>query len=60
MSNEEIASRLHGKVELLIMQVLPKPTCATKQQKWEWDKDDVKKKLAVKLNPQGNGLTITV
>lgn len=60
MSNEEIASKLTGKVELLIMQMLPKPSCPSKQQKWEWDKEDIKKKLAAKLNTAGLGIKIEI
>lgn len=60
MSIEEITSRLNSRLELDLMQLLPKPTCASKIPHWKWQIEQVKQKLAAKLNPQSAGVTITV
>jgi hypothetical protein len=60
MSNEQIAAACVKKVEMILLQHLPKPDCAVKKLKWEWDIMQVKKKVANELSPQGMSIKIEI
>lgn len=57
---DRVVSSAAFAVERVIMQMLPKPTCAEKVPRWKDNVAEVKKALAAKLNPQGGGVTITI
>ena len=61
MSNEEIARRLNTKVTLELMRMCPRPECSSKRPQWEYNLEQIKKKLAEKLSPEtGAGLSIKI
>lgn len=60
MTPDELATKLAGRVEFMIMQYMPKPTCATKHAAHNELVKDVKKLLAEKLSPPNHGLTIEI
>ena len=60
MSNEEIATRILSKIELTLLSYLPEPDCPRKKDINNWNKEQVKKKVAEKLYPQGLGITIDI
>lgn len=57
-SAKEIASIAVKKVEMIIMQELPRPECASKHQQWNWKKDEVRAHVAKSMG--GSGVTIIV
>lgn len=60
MTPQELAPKLTAKVEFMILQYMPKPTCATKHQAWREQVEEVKRLMSARLNPNNNGITITV
>jgi hypothetical protein len=58
MTADELAIKLCSRVDFMIMQYLPKPTCATKQKAHSELVQEVKEKIAARLG--GNGLTINI
>ena len=58
MSNEEIATRILSKIELTLLSYLPEPDCPRKKDINNWNKEQVKKKVAEKLYPQGLSIKI--
>ena len=60
MTTDELATKLLGKVEFMIMQYLPRPTCATKHAAHAELVKEVKRLLSEKLNPPNHGLTINI
>jgi hypothetical protein len=60
MTTDELATKLAGKLEFMIKQYLPKPTCATKQAAHSDMVREVKRLLAEKLYPPNHGLTIEI
>lgn len=57
-SAQEIAAIAVKKVEMIILQELPRPECASKVQQWNWKKDEVRARVAQAMG--GSGVTITV
>ena len=60
MTNEELALKMVARVEYMIMQFMPKPTCSTKLPAWHSNVREIKKIIANRLSPEGNGIKITV
>lgn len=59
MTADELAIKLTSKVEFMILQYLPRPTCATKQQAHRDLVQEVKDKIAQRLSGN-NGINITI
>ena len=59
-SKEEIATILQKRVEFMILQLYPKPTCNSKKKQWAADVQEIKKILANHLSPQGLGIKIEI
>lgn len=57
-SAKEIASIAVKKVEMIILQELPRPECASKIQQWNWKKDEVRTRVAQALG--GSGVNVIV
>lgn len=60
MNSDELATKLTNRVEFMIMQYMPKPTCATKHAAHAELVKEVKRLLAERLSPVNNGLTIEI
>lgn len=60
MTEQELATKLAARVEFMILQHIPKPTCATKHAAHAGLVKEVKRLLAEKLSPPNHGLTIEV
>jgi len=60
MTPDEIANKITGRVEFMLLQFLPRPTCQTKQAVHRELVREVKEKIAEKLNPPNHGLTIEI
>ena len=58
MTPDELAIKLCSKVDFMIMQYLPRPTCANKQRAYSELVAEVKRKIAERMG--GNGLTIEI
>lgn len=59
MTAEELATKLTGRLEFMILQHLPRPTCATKQQAHKELVQEVKDKIAQRISGN-NGINITI
>jgi DNA-binding HxlR family transcriptional regulator len=59
-SVEEVVSRIESKIFMLMLEMLPDPSCPRKKQQNEWKKDQVKKMLSQRLSNQGLGITVKV
>jgi len=60
MTNEDLANKLAVRVDFMLLQHLPRPTCATKQKAHSELIAEVKRLIAEKLNPPNHGLTINI
>lgn len=60
MTADELATKLTGKLEFMILQYLPRPTCASKHAAHAEMVKEVKRLLAERLSPVNNGLTIEI
>ncbi len=60
MTNDELAKKLVNRVEYMITQHLPKPTCSSKYIAWQVKVTEIKKLVAAELYPNANGITITL
>lgn len=60
MTTEEVKAACLKKVHFTILQMLPKPDCPQKKLKWNWQVDEVKRKIANELSPQGMGIKIEI
>lgn len=60
MTSSELATKLNGKLEFMIKQYLPAPTCASKQEAHKQKVEEVKRLVAQQLSPQGTGVTINI
>lgn len=60
MSNEEIAQRIIAKIDLVLLAYLPTPDCPRRRDQNEWNKQQVKKMVAERLNPGHEGLSIKI
>ena len=60
MSIETTADKALRKVQNVIMAELPKPTCASKHEHWQWQVEQVKKKVVQQLWPESNGVSIEI
>lgn len=60
MSNEELAGKMVARVEYMILQFLPKPTCASKHEAWQSKVREVKGIVADRLVPANKGINILV
>jgi hypothetical protein len=46
LSVEAITARIKNRVELMLLEMLPPPSCALKRQQNDWKKSQVKKQLS--------------
>lgn len=53
-SAEKIAKQIRNRIELLIVQAVPLPTCPRAKAKAEWKRDEVRRILNEKLNEANN------
>ena len=60
MTADELSLRLVEKVEFMLMQYLPRPTCPNKQQAHADLIKEVKAKIAAKLVPGSGGIMIEI
>lgn len=60
MTNDELASKMVARVEFMLLQFMPKPTCNTKMPAWHSNIRDIKQKISARLTPGDNGIKITV
>lgn len=60
MTADEYANKITGKVEFMLLQYIPKPECATKQAAHRALVAEVKQKIAARLAPEQNGITINI
>lgn len=51
-SNEQIIGIIERKIEMLLMEQLPAPSCPLKRQHNEWKKEQIRKALAEKLSTE--------
>lgn len=59
MSNRELAERIAAKVEQMIKNEIPLPSCPLRREKAEWDRQEVKRIAMAKLLPSSVGPTET-
>lgn len=57
-SATEIAAIAVKQIEMLILRELPRPECASKQQQWNWKKDEVRTRVAQAMG--GSGVNVIV
>lgn len=57
MSNRELAERIAAKVEQMIKNEIPLPSCPQLREKAEWDRQEVKRIAMAKLLPASVGPT---
>ncbi len=61
MTSEDLADKITARVEYMLLQHIPKPTCATKQAAHKAEVMKVKKLIAERIyNNQGLNITISV
>ena len=60
MTADEYAIKITPRVEYMITQVIPRPSCPTKQRAHAELIRQVKAKIAERLAPENNGLNITI
>lgn len=60
MTNEELAKKMVSRVDFMIIQHMPRPTCSSKYIAWQAKVTEVKKLIAAELYPNANGITITL
>lgn len=59
-SNEEIVKLINRKVNMLILELMPEPTCPQKRLKHRWEVEKVRKELAGRIWAEGNGVTVEI
>jgi len=59
MTPDEIAIKISNRVEFMLLQFLPKPTCATKHKAHSELIAEVKEKIAARLGAGGITINIT-
>lgn len=59
-SCQAIADVAARKVNQVILQHLPKPSCPSKLSQWQWDVEQVKKKVSEQLHPTGINIEIKI
>ena len=60
MTNEDLANKLAVRVDFMLLQHLPRPTCQSKQKAHAELIREIKRLIAEKLNPDNHGLNITI
>jgi len=59
-TTDQISAAALKRVQLLLMQELPEPTCSGKKAQWRWQVEQVKKKVATQLWPESSGINIEI
>ena len=60
MTTDELATKLTARLEFMIKQYCPAPTCANKKQAHEVQVREIKRLIAENIAPQNNGLKIEI
>ena len=59
-TTDQISAAALKRVQLLLMQELPEPTCQLEKAKWRWQVEQVRKKVATQLWPESSGINIEI
>lgn len=59
-SIEQISSMISRKVEMMLIELLPEPSCPRKKDQNNWKREQVRKQVSNKLNPQSLGISVTI
>jgi len=59
-SIEAISAMITKKVSMMLIELLPEPSCPRKRDQNNWKRDQVKKIVANNLNPQSLGISVTI
>ena len=59
-SIEQISAAVIKRIHLTMLHEMPEPTCPVAKQKWRWQQEQVRKKVAAYLWPENNGVSIEI
>lgn len=60
MSNDELAAKMIARIDYMLLQYLPAPSCANKRKAHAELIKEIKAKIAAGLSPQNNGININI